>query len=111
MNKGDADIADPSTFGLIAHFLHHWQSAVGSGADHQLAALPGNVFLDGKRRVAELVAEFLGGLFLAFPNVAAINHDILVVCVAIEMDRAESKSAIAVRFEESLALVIRRVNS
>src|SRR5438876_3747117 len=51
--------------GLLFDFSHHWKPAVRAGSDHEALTFPGYLFLDGQRRVAELLAEFLGRFLLA----------------------------------------------
>ena len=43
--------------GVLLPSLHHRQAAIGSGAHHQLSALPGDLFLDRERSVSELLPE------------------------------------------------------
>jgi hypothetical protein len=52
------------TFGFALHFLHHGQSAIGTTADDELVASPEDFFVYRERRVAELLAKFLGRFFL-----------------------------------------------
>jgi hypothetical protein len=52
------------TLGFALCFLHHWQSAVCTAADDELAASPGDFRFYRERRVAELFLEFLDGCFL-----------------------------------------------
>ena len=78
--------------GLGLDFPHHGQSAVRTTADDALTAFPGNLFFYRKRIVAELLSKFLGWLLFAFANLAAINDKIVLVNVAVDLDRAERKS-------------------
>jgi hypothetical protein len=75
----------------LIDFFHHCESAVRAGSDHEALAFPRYLFLDGQRRVAELLAEFLGGLLLALADFAAIDHDIVLVGAAVDLDGAESE--------------------
>src|SRR5438876_9555454 len=72
-------------------FFHHWKPAVRPGSDHEALTFPGYLFLDGQRRVAELIAELLGGFLLAFADFTAINYDIVLVRAAVNLNGAESE--------------------
>jgi len=78
-----------ATLGLPSYVLHHRQVAVRAGANDKSSAFPRYLFPDGQRRVAELLAESLGGLFLAFANFTPINYDIVLIGAAVNLDRAE----------------------
>ncbi len=52
------------SFGFALHFLQHGQSALGTTADDELAASPGDFFVYRERSVAELLAKFLGRFVL-----------------------------------------------
>jgi hypothetical protein len=54
---------DVAAFRLKFHFLHNWQTAVRSGADHKPVAFPGYLFSDGQGRMPKLVTDFLEGVF------------------------------------------------
>ena len=60
-----------------------------AGANDKLAAFPGYLFLDGQRRVSELIAELLGGFLLALADFTAINYDIVLVRAAVDPNGAE----------------------
>ena len=64
--------------GFALDFTHHGQAAVRTASYDEPAAFPGNLFFYGERCVAELLLKFLGRLFLAFSNFAAINDDIVL---------------------------------
>src|SRR5207247_5153543 len=74
---------------LLFDFFHHWKPAVRPGSDHEALTFPGYLFLDGQRRVAELIAELLGGFLLAFAVFTAINYDIVLVRAAVNLNGAE----------------------
>src|SRR2546425_3886093 len=76
--------------GLLFDFFHHWKPAVRAGSDHEALTFPGYLFLDGQRRVAELIAELLGGFLLAFENFPAIDHNVVLVG-ATDLERTERK--------------------
>ena len=65
VDRGQNKQFDFVTSGLALYFLHHGQSTVGTTADDELAALPGDFLLYRERRVAELLSELLAGSFLA----------------------------------------------
>src|SRR5262245_23063789 len=63
---------------------------MGAGSDNQLPATPGNFFPSRKRRVAELSAELFGRSFLSFPYFVAVDHYIVRVALALDLDLAKS---------------------
>src|SRR5262249_51992550 len=83
------DQFDPSLLGCALHLVHDGESAGESVADDELPALPGNLLFHGDRRVAELVAEFLGGLLLPFLDLAPIDDHVMLVRLAVDLDRAK----------------------
>jgi hypothetical protein len=56
-----------------------------------LAAFPGYVFFNGKWRVPKLLAELLGCFFLSFRDFPAVDHDIMLIRTAIDLDGAEGE--------------------
>src|SRR5437870_2199626 len=76
--------------GFTFHFFHYGQRT-GARADHQPAALPGDLFLRGQRRVAESVAVFFGRLLLAFAYLSAVDHYVVLVGHAIDADRTKGE--------------------
>src|SRR5207245_3880359 len=80
-----------AVLGLLFDFFHHWKPAVRAGSDHEALTFPGYLFLNGQRRVAELIAELLGGFLLAFANFSAIDHNVVLVCAAVDLERTERK--------------------
>src|SRR5438876_3067914 len=72
-------------------FFHHWKPAVGAGSDHEALTFPGYLFLDGQRRMAELIAELLGGFLLALANFSAIDRNVVLEGAAVDLDGAESE--------------------
>src|SRR6266480_5073521 len=80
-----------ATLSLLLDFFHYWQPAVRAGSDHKSLTFPGYFFLNRQWRVAELLAEFFGWLLLAFANFAAINDDIVLVRIALDLDRPEGE--------------------
>src|SRR4029434_415116 len=47
------------------------------------------MFLRRKRRVAELFTELFGGSFLPFPYLAAVDHHIMCIALALDLDLAK----------------------
>jgi hypothetical protein len=60
-----------------------------SGADHEPAAFPGDLFFYGQRCVSEGLAELLGRFFLAFGDCPAIYHHVVLVGDAVNADRTK----------------------
>jgi Carbon-nitrogen hydrolase len=89
LRGGQNDEFDPSLLGLALHRVHDGQGAGESGADEKLSALPGNLLFNGERRVAEFIAEFLGGLLLPFLDLSPIDDHVVHVSLAVNLDRAE----------------------
>ena len=81
---------DLATHSFTLHFFHDWQCA-RAGTDHKPPAFPGNLFLDGQRRVSKGVAELFGRFFLALTNSSAIDHDVMFVGNTINADRTEGE--------------------
>ncbi len=86
---GQNDQFDPSLLGLALHRVHDGEGAMESVADDTLSAFPGNLLFNGERRVAEFVAEFLGGFFLPFLNLSLIDDHVVLLRLAVDLDRAE----------------------
>src|SRR5215469_16714978 len=61
-----------------------------TGPDNQPFASPGNFFTSRKRRVAELFTELFGRSFLPFPHFAAVDHHIMRVAPALDLDLTKS---------------------
>src|SRR4029453_13307970 len=70
-------------------FVHYRKRAMGAGPDNESLASPGNFFPGRNRRVAELFAELFGRSFLPFPHFAAIDHYIMRVALALDLDLAK----------------------
>src|SRR5262249_9939234 len=62
---------------------------MGAGPHNEPLASPRNLFLGRKGRVAELFAELLGRSFLPFPHFAAVDHHIMRVAFALDLDLAK----------------------
>src|SRR5215472_3570194 len=86
---GENDQFDPPLLGCALRRIHDGERARESVADDQLVALPGNLLFNGERRVAELVAEFLREFLLPFLDLAPIDDDVVLVRLAVDLDRAE----------------------
>jgi len=85
------DQFDVAAFCLAFHFLHHRQTAVRAGADHKLVAFPGYLFFDGQGRMPKLVTESLGRRLVAFANLTAVDHHVLLVRAAVDSEGTEGK--------------------
>jgi hypothetical protein len=77
--------------GLALYFFHNRQSAVCTGADHKSVASPRYVLLDRQGRVSEVVPEFFRGLFLPFADLPMVDHDIVFVGAAVDLEENLSK--------------------
>src|SRR5215471_1452571 len=86
--------------GFLFHFVHDRQAA-RSGADDQPSAFPRNLFLRRKRRVAESLPEFLGGLLLPLADVPAVDDHVVLVSNAVDADRTERERLEAATAGES----------
>jgi hypothetical protein len=80
-----------ATIRLTFHFLHNWQTAVRSGADHKPVAFPGYLFFDGQGRMPKLVTEFPGRRFLAFADFSSVDHHVLLIRAAADSEGTEGK--------------------
>src|SRR5262249_59265199 len=81
------DMAAP---GFLFHFVHDRQPA-RSGADDQPSAFPRDLFLRRKRRVAESLPEFLGGLLLALADLPAVDDHVVLLRNAADADRTPTE--------------------
>jgi hypothetical protein len=63
---------------------------MSAGTDNQPLAAPRDFFTSRKRRMAELFAELFGRSFLPFPHFAAVDHHIMRVALALDLDLAKS---------------------
>jgi hypothetical protein len=91
---------DMAAHGFLFHFVHDRQGA-RSGADDQPSAFPRDLFLRRKRRVAESLPEFLGGLFLALADLPAVDDHVVLVSDAVDADRTEREPLEAAAAGES----------
>src|SRR5439155_21238581 len=92
LNSGKDEQMDLASLGFGLHFFHHGQSAVCPGADNEALAFPRYLLLHGQWRVSEGVAEFFRRLFLALVDLAAIDHHVVFVGAAIDLDGAERET-------------------
>src|SRR2546430_11956838 len=76
---------------LALHFFHHRQSTVCAGADHKSVAFPGYVLLDRQGCVSEVVPEFFRWPFLAFADLPMVDHDIVFIGAAVDLERTEGQ--------------------
>src|SRR5271168_3926981 len=72
-------------------FLHNWQTAVCSGADHKPVAFPWDLFADGQRRMPKLGTEPPGRCLLAFADFSAVNHHVPLVRAAVDSEATEGE--------------------
>src|SRR5437016_1269257 len=77
--------------GLALHLLHHRQSTVCAGTDHKSVAFPRYVLLNRQRRVSKVVTEFFRWLFLAFADLPMVDHHIVFVDAAVDLERTEGE--------------------
>jgi hypothetical protein len=80
-----------AAFRFAFYFLHNWQAAIRSSADHKPLAFPGYLFFDGQRRMPKLVTEFLGRRLLAFADLSALDHHVLFIGAAVDLEGTEGK--------------------
>src|SRR6266496_703940 len=82
---------DLVTLRFAFHFFHHRQSAECTSTDDELAAFPGYVLRDGQWRVSKVIAEFLGGIFLAVADLPAVDNHIVLKGSAVDADGAKGE--------------------
>src|SRR5437879_5524826 len=80
-----------AALGLLFDFFHHWKPAVRTGSDHEALTFPRLSFPRQTAAWAELLAEFLGRFLLALAKFAAIDHNVMLVGAAVDLDGAESE--------------------
>src|SRR5437660_9075028 len=88
--------------GLALHLLHHRQSTVCAGTDHKSVAFPRYVLLNRQGRVSKVLTEFFRWLFLAFADLPMVDHDIVFVGAAVDLEGTE------VKFVEAHTVLLRR---
>src|SRR5215469_2721009 len=76
------DLATPSFF---FDFLHY-QKSTSACANNEAITFPGYLLVYGYRRMSELISELLGRLFLALANFTTINHDVVFIRDAINLN-------------------------
>src|ERR1035437_5054177 len=70
---------------FTSDLIHDWQCSAAR-ADHQAAAFPRYLLFQRERRVSETVAKLLGWLFLALANLSSVDHDVIAVLNAIDLN-------------------------
>src|SRR4029453_4635366 len=80
---------DTAPFRLRLDFVHYRKRAMCAGPDNQPLAAPGKFFPSRKRALAKLFAELFGRSFLPFPHFAAVDHHIMRVALALDLDLAK----------------------
>ena len=63
--------------GFGVDIVHHWQLAGDVCLNDQARRRPGNRFVDRQRRVTKPSLKPLRRAFLALPNLAALNDDVV----------------------------------
>src|SRR5262245_60174972 len=86
---GQNDQFDSSLVSFTLHIVHNGKGAVESVANDQLTALPGNLLFGGERGVAEFAAIFSGGFLLPFLDLSPIDDHVVLVRLAVDLNRAE----------------------
>ena len=81
---------DLAAIGFSLHFLHDRQGAA-SCADHEACAFPRYLLFERERRVAELLAEFLGRLLVALAHLSAVDHHVMVIGDTVDAEGAEGE--------------------
>src|SRR5712692_6385877 len=87
----DRNDLHPTTPGFFEHGGHHGERSLGTGSHDEARALPGDLFFHREWRVAVLIAELPGGFLLPQPDLAAVDHHVTVVGLAVDADGAESE--------------------
>lgn len=88
---GKDEELDASPFGLLRDFVDDGQRSGGSAADHEAFTIPGDVLSQGERRVPGSGPEGFRWSLLPLPDVPAIDHDIVFVGRAVDLDRPEGE--------------------
>jgi len=73
------------------------EGALCSGPDHETTAVPRDLLRERQRRVTIHGAEPSGRLFVALSDNAPVEHHIVVVGLAVDLDRAERETLEAYR--------------
>src|SRR5208283_3957502 len=89
LRRGEDDEVDLAAAGLVPDLWHHWQRAVGAGADHQPAASPRDVLLGRERGVPVRAAELPRGGLLPLADLPAVDDQVVIVGHAVDPDRTE----------------------
>ena len=71
---------------------HHWQRAIGAGADHQPAASPRDVLVDRERGVPVRAAELPRGGLLPLADLPAVDDQVVIVGHAVDPDGTEGEA-------------------
>src|ERR671918_2104525 len=82
------DQLDLAALGFTLHLVHHGEST-GARTDDQPATIPRYLLLDGQRRMPELGAELLRGLLLALADLAMVDHHVVFIGNAIDLNGSE----------------------
>src|SRR5674476_420382 len=68
------------------------ESALCSGPDHETTAVPGDLLRERPRRVTIRGAELSGRLLVALSDNAPVEHHVVVVGLAVDLDLAECET-------------------
>src|ERR1039458_5152460 len=81
---------DFAALGFSLQVLHDRQGAA-AGTDHEAPAFPRDLLFERERRVAEVLAEFLGRLLYALAHLSAVDYHVVVIGNTVDAERAEGE--------------------
>ncbi len=90
LGGGQLDHLNPPDLGQVAHLVHHWEAAVGSGTDHQPRSRPGDLLVGGQRGVSEPVPVRLRGALFPTTDPSLFNYYVVVESQPGDDDLTES---------------------
>ena len=68
------------------------EGALCSGPDHETTAVPRDLLRERQRRVTIRGAQLSGRLLVALSDNASVEHHVVVVGLAVDLDRAERET-------------------
>lgn len=80
---------DAPALGFLDDLVRHRQGSARPTPDHEPSALPGDVLGRRERRVAEPRPEGLGRPLPTLADRASVDHEVVLVGHAIDLDRPE----------------------
>jgi hypothetical protein len=89
ISRGRNQKVDIPSASLFLDLPHHRQRAVSTGAYHQPATPPRNLFHEGERGMSIHVAEPLRRRLLAFANLPPVDDEVVIVRHAVDLYGAE----------------------